>query len=248
MRMESKQIVILDIPICNLNRAEALDEIVRLSKGYRPALIAFANTNSLLLTDYDDHYKQIMQNVTLLLNDGIGVSLAARIQGNRFQANLNGTDFNPYILQLAAEQQWRTFLLGSKDDVVKAAAAKLKVQFPDLQIVGTHHGFFSPDDSKHIVEAIRTANTDLLMVGMGNPLQEIWLYENLTATGARLGVGVGAYFDFSAEIYQRAPLWMRQARLEWLFRFLNEPKRLWKRYFIQAPIFLWRVAWRALKR
>jgi alpha-1,3-mannosyltransferase len=113
---------------------------------------------------------------------------------------------------------------------------------PHHAIVGCRDGYADAADTTEITEAIRRAGADVLFVGMGNPKQEVWLLEHLAETGCRLGFGVGALFDFMSGAVPRAPAWMRAARIEWAYRLMQEPGRLWRRYLVGMPTFLVRVA------
>jgi exopolysaccharide biosynthesis WecB/TagA/CpsF family protein len=112
---------------------------------------------------------------------------------------------------------------------------------PGLDIAGTRNGFYAPDEEQLVVQDIKSAAPDVLMVGLGNPRQEQWLDRNLAATGARLGIGVGAFFDFQTGEVKRAPEWMNKSGLEWVHRLALEPRRMWKRYLVGNPQFLARV-------
>src|SRR5262249_42222924 len=122
-----------------------------------------------------------------------------------------------------------------------SAAAAMKSARPDLVICGARDGHFSDDESEAVATEIHRAQTDLLLVGMGNPKQELWLAKWLPATGASVGFGVGALFDFQAGSVARAPAWMNRAGVEWAFRLFKEPRRLGRRYLIGNPVFLGRV-------
>ncbi len=249
MKHRLPTISILDIPIVRATEAEAMAEIRHLAEQPEPALVIYVNAHTLELTARDPEYRKIVQEAAIVLNDGIGVSMAAKIVGKEsFPANLNGTDLTPLILQLAAERGWRVFLLGAAPGVAEKAAAKFLATTPGLEIAGTHSGFFNAGELEGVIQQIRDARTDVLIVGMGNPVQEQWLARHQAQTGARLGVGVGAFLDFSAGVFPRAPRWMQQMKIEWLYRMSREPRRLWKRYLVEAPVFLAHVAWHTLTR
>ncbi len=249
MKHRLPTITILDVPIVRATETEALAEIQRLAELTEPALVVYVNAHTLELSARDAEFRTLLQKATLVLNDGIGVSLAAKLlRGPTFPANLNGTDLTPLILGMAAAQHWRVFLLGAAPGVAAKAAAKFVEQHPGLEIGGTHSGFFKAAEVAGVIDQIRAAQTDVLIVGMGNPMQEKWLAQHLVQTGARLGVGVGAFIDFSAGVFPRAPGWMQKLKLEWLYRMSREPKRLWKRYLLGGPVFLTRVALDALRR
>jgi exopolysaccharide biosynthesis WecB/TagA/CpsF family protein len=176
-----------------------------------------------------------------VLNDGAGLDIAGRLFGKPFPENLNGSDFNPAILEEAAARGWPVFFLGAKPGVADEAARRLSARIPGLTVVGARDGYFGPEESDEVAREVAATGAGVLMVAMGNPLQETWLSSHLEATGARLGVGVGAFFDFSAGVVPRAPAWMNRLWLEWLYRLLQEPRRMWRRYVLGNPLFLLRV-------
>lgn len=237
-------IPILGIPVVRATEAEAVAEIQRLALESPPALLVYVNAHTLEFSARDSEMRHILQeDAAIVLNDGIGVSIAAKITGGgTFPANLNGTDLTPKILELAAAQGWRVFLFGAAPGVAEKAAAKFVSDFPSLVMAGTRNGFFTAAEEEGVLQQIRDAKTDVLIVAMGNPKQEKWLAQHLAATGAKLGLGVGAFLDFSAGVFPRAPVWMQKLKIEWIYRMSREPKRLWKRYLLGGPVFLARVA------
>jgi len=216
-------------------------EIERLQRRQSPALVAYINAHSINLARQNSTYRDILVASDLNLNDGSGVALAARIQGRRFKENLNGSDFNAAILRLASRLAWSVFLLGAREGVATRAAERLGARIDGLNIVGTHSGYWPETSTDEVVAAIRASEADLVMVAMGNPRQEEWLAANLVSTGARIGVGVGAFFDFTAGSVPRAPAWMNRFGVEWVWRLAQEPRRMWRRYIVGNPLFLARV-------
>jgi alpha-1,3-mannosyltransferase len=229
--------VILGVRLRVSSRAqevEVLDSSLEL--GIRTN-IAFANSHTLSLANRDRNYRHALQNFHVL-NDGLGVDIASRIKfGQRFPENLNGTDFVPYYFS-ASRHSLRIFLLGACSDVAKTAADKLQDEYPQHKIVGHHSGYFEKGATDLICEDIRQSNADVVLVGMGNPLQELWILEYGASTRAKLLFGVGALFDFISGFTPRAPVWLRRIRCEWIFRLALEPKRLYRRYIIENSVFL----------
>lgn len=208
----------------------------------RAVKIAIANAHTLNIVRGNAQYLQALKGFKVL-NDGIGVDLASDLRyGQRFPANLNGTDFLPaYFWRTALKL--RIFMLGAQPQVVQSAFDAARRQFPAHEWLGFNDGFFSPDDEAALCERIREARADVLLVAMGNPLQEFWIERCAASTGATVCVGVGALFDFLSGEANRAPAWVRQAKLEWMYRMVQEPGRLWRRYLIGNLSFLWH-AWR----
>lgn len=231
-------IEILGIPIACLDVGEAVSVIERLVTG-PPAVVAHVNAHTLNLAYSNPRYAEVLRRADLVLNDGKGVMLAARINGQRFPADLNGNRLTPLLLRRAAEHGWRVFFLGARPGVARQAAEKLQDRIEGLNVVGTRDGFFKDEDE--VIEDIRSSQAQLVLVGMGNPLQEQFLDRCLARTGAGIGIGVGAFFDFTVGRTPRAPGWMSRAGIEWVHRLAQEPRRLWRRYIIGNPQFLFRT-------
>lgn len=238
---------IFGVPIVRTTIAGALAAIERAASGRERVLVSYANAHTLNVASEDRGFHAVLTDRSeLVLNDGLGVQLAARMRGERFPENLNGSDFNPHILRMAAERSWPVYLLGASEGVAERAAQKLVQAIPRLKVVGTHHGFFDESETDRVVEKIASAGPAVLMVAMGNPRQEIWLADNLERTGAKIGVGVGAFFDFTVGEQRRAPVWMNKLGIEWIYRLVRDPRRMWRRYVVGNPRFLAR-AWRTRK-
>jgi exopolysaccharide biosynthesis WecB/TagA/CpsF family protein len=151
-------------------------------------------------------------------------------------------------LALAAERGWSAFLLGARPGVAREAGERLAARISGLRLAGARDGYFAEEETPRVLAEIRASGAEVLMVAFGNPRQEAWLDRHLAASGVRLGVGVGGFFDFAAGRVPRAPIWMQQAGLEWTFRLLHEPRRLWRRYVLGNPEFLARVLHAEVRR
>ena len=231
---------ILDVPILVRTSPEAtwlLDE--RFDRA-KPTMVVFANAHTLNQTALNPSVRSLLDRA-IVFNDGVGVDIASRLLfGRAFPENLNGTDFIPHYLQ-QTHRRYRVFLVGGKPGVAERAAERLKEIAPAHEIVGHSHGYVPPEETDELVARIRDAGADILLVAMGNPAQEAWLNAHLNASGCRLGFGVGGLFDFLAASVPRAPGWVQSARLEWMFRLMQEPQRLWRRYLVDMPLFLGRI-------
>jgi alpha-1,3-mannosyltransferase len=231
---------ILDVPVFVGTQAEAVEKIDAQYNAQKSTIVAFANANALNVAAIDDRFRNVLKSC-LVMNDGIGVDAASRILfGSRFPQNLNGTDFTPNYFK-NTKNDYRIFFLGSSSGVAERAASKLIALCGRHKIAGCQNGYARAGDNMGIVAKILASEADVVLVAMGNPAQEMWLAENLEATGCRLGFAVGALFDFLSGEVSRAPAWVRSARLEWFYRLVREPGRLWRRYVLGNPIFLLRV-------
>lgn len=241
MSRDFPSIEILGVPLALLDAAAALEQAERLYERESPAMVAHANVHTLNLTVEDHSFREVLRDADMVLNDGKGVMLGARLLGSRFPADLNGNVFTPLVVARAADRGWPVFLLGAKPDIAEKLAGVLARLHPGINIVGTYHGHFSADEEPDVAVAIREVGTGLLLVGMGNPYQERFLNRRLGETGAKLGIGVGAYFDFQTGTVARSPRWMSDHGLEWVHRLAKEPKRMWRRYLVGNPAFIARV-------
>lgn len=199
----------------------------------------FLNAHCFNLAQKDRGYFDILNSCDYLLNDGIGIKIASKIEKLVLKKNLNGTDFIPEIAEMATKKGYKIFLLGAKDGVAEEAASKLKEKFEGLQIAGVHSGY-GLDES--VLEMINNSKADILIAGMGVPMQEKWIRENKSKLGSvKLFVGGGAILDFLSQRIRRAPLLMRKIGLEWLFRLCLEPGRLWRRYLVGNFLFFYYI-------
>ncbi|KQV68345.1 WecB/TagA/CpsF family glycosyltransferase [Rhizobium sp. Root1220] len=232
---------VFDLPVCDLGWDDALvfiNELISMPVGQTS--ISFVNAHNILLTLRDSEYRGILSQ-NLVLPDGIGLNIASKIaHGSPFPANLNGTDFVPALLTFM-EQPRRVGLIGGKREVVDKAAANLRRHAPWHEFIVISDGFFDRDESSAVVREIERSKVDILIVGMGTPLQEKWASKNIRTDHARLVLTVGALFDFVSGTIPRAPKSVRMMRLEWAYRLMQEPSRLWRRYVVGIPVFLYHV-------
>ena len=204
-------------------------------------MLTYVNAHTLNLATTDSSYAEVLRNADLVLNDGKGVMLAGLILGRRFPADLNGNYFTPLLLDRAAASGWSIYILGARPGIAERVAEVLKAKHPGLAVAGTMHGHFSAVDEDDVVARIRATSPGLLLVGMGNPQQERFLARRLKDSGARVGLGVGAFLDFQVGEVERAPTWMNRTGIEWVHRLIQEPRRMWRRYLLGNPLFVWRV-------
>jgi exopolysaccharide biosynthesis WecB/TagA/CpsF family protein len=199
-------------------------------------VISFLNAHNANVMFKDPEYRQALER-HLVLPDGIGVDVASlAVFGRIFPANLNGTDFVPALLTYMTRPK-RIGLIGARPETLAKARQNFQQHAPWHEFVAVHDGFFSEEDSAAVIAGIEHQKFDILLVAMGTPRQEKWIDRHLRPEHARLVIGVGALFDFIAGEVPRAPLVIRNLRIEWLYRFMQEPRRLAGRYFVGGPIF-----------
>lgn len=229
-----------NVDINLINKKEAMD----ICRGYFNSsnvnTIYFLNAHCYNVSRKNEKYKIALNNASLLLNDGIGVKLGLAINGLREKENMNGTDLIPEIVKLATDNGKKLYLLGGKPGIAKLAKKNLLERYAGCEIVGVNDGYFT--DSNEIVNDIINKKADILIVGMGVPLQEVWIDENKEKLkGVQLIIAGGAILDFISGNVKRAPICIRKLKLEWIYRLIQEPKRLFKRYIIGNFKFLYYI-------
>ena len=206
----------------------------RMQRGIQSVLL-YANTNFVVQCRH--LLPRLRAPEVLIVNDGVGMDIASLLlRQQRFKDNLNGTDFTPYFFAQAGAPL-RVFLVGGKPGVIDRAAIFLAGQLGQV-VVGTCDGYDGMRREQDLVSRINDSHADVVLVAMGNPLQEQWILDHYHALDARLVSGVGALFDFWAGDKPRAPAWVRTLRMEWCYRLCLEPRRLFRRYTIDIVAFL----------
>jgi N-acetylglucosaminyldiphosphoundecaprenol N-acetyl-beta-D-mannosaminyltransferase len=242
VRADLPSIEISGVPVARVTPRRALDAIVDLAGSAPPVMVAHVNVHTLNLAVADDSYRELLRSADLVLNDGKGIMLGARLLRTPFPADLNGNFFSPLLLELAGARGWPVYFLGAKPGVAERAAEIVAGRIPGLTVAGARDGYFAPEEEEEVAAAISASGAKVVLVGLGNPRQERWLRRWLGSTGAVVGSGVGAFFDFQTGEVARAPEWMNRMGLEWVHRLAKEPRRMWHRYLVGNPRFLWRVA------
>jgi N-acetylglucosaminyldiphosphoundecaprenol N-acetyl-beta-D-mannosaminyltransferase len=209
-------------------------------------IIANHNLHSIYLFHHDPQMRNFYSAAYKIHIDGMPLIYLARLFGYPIQPKHRVTylDLVRPLMAESVRQQWRLFYLGGKPGVAAAAAERLHLAFPDLQLK-THHGYFKKvgQENQDVLEMIRCFTPNVLMVGMGMPLQEHWILENIEHIEANVILTSGACFDYIAGVIPSAPRWVGRVGLEWLFRLISEPKRLWRRYLLEP----WYIAGLVLK-
>ena len=228
----------LGLSLSNASASVAIAAL--LAPGQRRAF--FVNAHCCNVMHKDRQYKTALHCADILLPDGIGVAMAAKMTGQKLKANLNGTDLIPQLLEQAAKLGKSVYLFGGTPGTAEKAALNLLIKIPQLRIAGTRDGYEGAKDNAAVIADINESGADIVLVALGVPMQETWLHRNAQFLDADLTMGVGAALDFYAGNVVRAPLWVRKARSEWIWRLAMEPRRLAKRYLSGNFTFLARAA------
>jgi N-acetylglucosaminyldiphosphoundecaprenol N-acetyl-beta-D-mannosaminyltransferase len=243
-------IAILGVPFDHVTIDGAIDRVDQMIASRRPHYIVTANVDFLVQAHRDVELRRILIEADLVLCDGTPLVWASRWLGNALPERVAGSDLAPGLLRRAAEKGHRVFLLGAAEGVAAEATAKLKATLPTLNIVG----HYSPPyadllrmDHDEIVRRIRAAKPDILFVSFGCPKQEKWIAMHHRTLGVPVSIGVGATIDFLAGRVKRAPEWMRDTGTEWIYRLVQEPRRLYKRYAKDLAVFVPTLAKQCLR-
>lgn len=229
-----------DLPLESL--LISFDEVIQ---AQRSAVFAYVNIYAINLASGLPWFRQFLNDCELAYCDGAGVQLGARIGGGRIRYRLSPADWFRALCERAQERGYSMYFLGSRPGVAELAAKEVRRGMPGLAIVGMHHGYFDQAkgsaDNRRLVQSINELDPEILVVAMGMPLQEAWIHDHLSDLSVRVILPVGALLDYVSGRLRRPPAWMSRNGLEWLGRLLIEPRRLWRRYLIGNPLFLWRV-------
>lgn len=243
--MFSEKLMILGVAIDVISLQSLITQICKASSQHQKLVVTYANVHTLNLAHEDPAFRDLLNSCDIVFCDGFGVKLAAQILYQRVLDRFTAPDWIPQLAQEFSGQNLSMYFLGAKPGVADRAAEVLCSQVPGVKIVGVHHGYFDKSHGSHeqqaVIDEINLVNPDLLVLGFGMPAQETWVASNLDKLNVKVILMVGAMFDFLSGEVGRAPRWMTDHGLEWLGRLVVEPGRLWQRYLVGNPLFLWRV-------
>ena len=224
------------IHVNNLSLQEAADAIGHFINEKRKAYVVEVNTDVMIKIEEDPYLRQITNEADLVLIDGQPLVWISKLHKRPIKEKVSGSDLSIELCRRAAEKGHTLFILGGKDGIAEQAKARMEAKYPGLQIVGTYappFGFEKDEQElSRIREMISTLQPDIVLACFGCPKQEKWIYENYRTIDAGVFLCAGATVDFLAGNVKRAPAWISRVGLEWFYRFLKEPKRLFKRYFV----------------
>ena len=240
--MQHHKVDILGTPVSSLTMDELFSDWEAVIQAGQKAQVCITPVNSILAARATARVQAIYRNADYVLCDGVPVKWASEFLGTPIKERITGLDVLPRIFPFAAERNFTIFLLGASPGVAETLKTTMEVKYPSVKIVGTFvppfRAEFSQEENEEMIEAINAVKPDILLVSLTAPKQDIWLAENLSTLNTHLAIGIGGAFEVAAGMIKRAPLWMQKSGLEWLYRFLQEPKRMFKRYFVEAPVFI----------
>jgi len=235
----SNRIEMMGCQIDNLSMDETLQKIDGFIKNGRPQQHVVVNVDKIVKAHRDPDLRRIINECSLVSADGMPVVWASRLLGKGLKERVAGIDLFEALMKRAAEQGWRVFLLGATQEVVAGVKDLYEKKYPGLTVAGFRNGYWRPDEERGVVEQIKAARADLLFVAISSPKKEQFLGAYQGEMKVPFAMGVGGTFDVAVGKVKRAPLWMQRSGLEWFFRFLQEPRRMFRRYFVDDVAFLW---------
>lgn len=236
---------ICNVKIDNISMQDAINIIGGLVEDGGQYYAVAPNVDHIIILQKDSEFRETYDGASLTLPDGIPLLWAARFLGTPLKERISGSDLFPELCAFAAERGYKLFFLGGRPDAGSKAADVLRGKHPGIQIVGIYSPPFGFEndaaENRKIIQMISDAKPDILFVGLGAPKQEKWIYKYKDKCHVPVSIGIGVSFEFVSGTVKRAPLWMQRAGLEWLWRLMMEPKRLWRRYLIDDMKFFWLV-------
>ena len=227
----SRRNALMGCPVDLLTSAALLGELSQVIDNQGgPKVIQFVNANKIAQVRKDSDMARIMWKADYVLADGQPMLPMGRLLGVKLPERIDGIGLMGKLLKLADERRYSVYLLGAKQEVLDTCVAKIREQYPNLRIAGSRNGYFSEKDTPGVVAQIREAKPDLLFLGMGSPMKERFADRYAPELGATVIQGVGGSFDVMADLVKRAPVWVQRIGMEWMFRVIQEPRRMFWRY------------------
>ena len=240
-----KRIEILGVPVDCVTMEQALDWAESMIKGHHPCTILAVNPEKVMRAQQDGNLLAQLRAADLLIPDGIGIVLAARLLGLGHAERVPGSELMPKLCEQAVSRGHTVFLFGASAEVNQQAVAVLRERYPGIRIVGSYQGYVKDEDMPAVITRINASQPDLLFVALGSPEQELWMARYLPKLRVKVCQGVGGTFDVIAGRVRRAPKFFRTLHLEWFYRLASDPRRI--RRQTALPMFAYRVLKRRLR-
>ncbi|MEZ5815883.1 MAG: WecB/TagA/CpsF family glycosyltransferase [Hyphomicrobiaceae bacterium] len=226
------------VPLDKIDLADAVELGRRAMRERRRLQIGDVNVAKLVDMQSNTDLRKCLEQSDLICADGMGVVLGCRLLGVPVGQRVAGIDLMSALIEVCAQEGFRPYFLGAKQTVVEDMVARLSKQHPSLEIAGWRNGYFTSDDEDQIVAEIRASGADCVFVGISSPIKERFLNRHRDDLGVPLQMGVGGSFDVLSGHIPRAPVAVQRMGLEWLFRLLQEPRRLARRYYVSNTRYL----------
>lgn len=239
---QNRRMTIMGCEVDNLDMEETLQRIEEFIKDGSPHQHVVINADKVVKAYRDPGLRRIINECSLINADGMPVVWASRILGKPLKERVAGVDLFDALMRRAAEKGWRVYLLGAKEEVVSGVKRLYEMRYPNLVVAGYRNGYWKPEEEAGVAAAIGETRPDLLFVAISSPKKEQFLGRYQAEMKVPFAMGVGGTFDVAVGKVKRAPVWMQKSGFEWFYRFLQEPRRMFRRYFIEDMYFFWMLA------
>lgn len=244
----SARITMMGCQIDNLTMEETLQKVEGFIQSGHPHQHVVVNVDKLVKAERDAELRRIINDCALINADGMPVVWASRLLGKPLKERVAGVDLFEALMRRSADKQWRVYLLGAREEVVSEVKRLYELKYPGLTVAGYRNGYWSAEEEPGVVAQITEARADLLFVAISSPKKEHFLGQYQGQMKIPFAMGVGGTFDVAVGRVKRAPVWMQKSGLEWFYRFLQEPRRMFRRYFIEDMGFVRLFFKEALRR
>lgn len=227
-----KRVKFLNTYVDALTMEETLDKIQTYINNKECVQHVVINAGKVNLMQEDRELTKIINECPLINADGQSIVWGSKFLGNPLPERVAGIDIFTELVRISAEKGYRPYFFGAKEEVVTEVVRRFKQKYPNLEVAGYRNGYFKDDESKSIAKEIKDSGADILFVAFSSPKKEFWIKEHMDIMQVPFAMGVGGSFDVIAGKTTRAPKWMQRCGLEWFYRFIQEPRRMFKRYII----------------
>lgn len=241
-QLKNRRMTVMGCEVDNLDMEETLQRIEEFIQDGSPHQHVVINADKVVKAYRDPELRRIINECALINADGMPVVWASRLLGKPLKERVAGVDLFDALMRRAAEKGWRVYLLGAREEVVSGVKALYVKRYPALVFAGYRNGYWKPEEEPSVAAAIAETRPDLLFVAISSPKKEQFLGRYQAEMKVPFAMGVGGTFDVAVGKVKRAPVWMQKSGLEWFYRFLQEPRRMFRRYFIEDMYFFWILA------
>ena len=244
---EMDRISFLGFPMDRLTLDDTVQKAEEFIQSGKAHQIVVMNAAKVILARQDKALADIISSADIVGPDGMPLIWASRLFGQPLPGRVNGTDLMERLVEVAARRGYSVYFLGAQEEVVRKTVEIHKLRYPELRVAGWRNGYFSSEEESQIIQEIRDSKAQILLVGISTPFKEKWIAQHLNRLRVPVCHGVGGSFDVVAGFVERAPVWMQNWGLEWVYRLYQEPRRMWKRYLITNSKFICLVLLEAFK-
>jgi N-acetylglucosaminyldiphosphoundecaprenol N-acetyl-beta-D-mannosaminyltransferase len=241
------KVTLFGVPVSNLTMQGTADRIEAMVGDGKVHQHVVINVDKIVKMESNQALRAAVLDCDLITVDGQPIIWASRILQSPIEERVTGIDLFDVLMARCAERGFRPYLLGARQEVVAKTVDVLKIRYPKLQLAGWRNGYWSPDEEHAVVQQVKNARPDVLCMAAGSPKQELFLSKWKKEMQVPFVMGVGGSFDVTAGVLKRAPRWMQDSGLEWLYRLAQEPRRLWRRYLKEDMAFF-RLVWREWRK